>query len=371
MKIVHILPGIYVGGGEKFAVDICNELALNDNDDLYLCTLSKADDSYILKKQINSKVTLITLNKRKGFDPIIIFKLYKVLKSIKPDIVHTHLRAIYYSFLSIIFLKKVTFIHTFHTIAEKEANNIVKKNFFQVLFLHFNVIPVSISPLVLESTKNLFGDRYNIMIINGAKPLKKSKKFKEVEKEISEFKNSKNTKILISVGRVSEVKNHLMLIECIKELNEYDENVVLLVLGSLSNEKKYAKNCQDKASNEKNIYFLGEKSNVGDYMFCSDALCISSVREGVPLVVLEAMSAGKPVLSTPVGGIPDVIHDGIHGYLSTDVTRKSYVKILKYFIYHPIVNIDRIKNDYRQKYSLLVCKDKYYELYKLLNRRIS
>ena len=370
MKIVHILPSLYVGGGEKFAIDLCNELALDDNNNIYLCILGSVDDTFILKKQIHPKVTLITLNKAKNFNPVIPLKLYKVLKNIDPDIIHTHLRAIYYSFLSIIFLKRVPFVHTFHTIAEKEANNVVKKSFFQILFSYFNVLPVSISPIILDGTKRLFGEKYDIMIINGAKPLKKSKKFKEVEKEIKEFKNSKNTKVFISVGRVSKVKNHRMLIDSIKELNRNDEDIILLILGSLINEKKYAETCQNEALSEKKIFFLGERSNIGDYMLCSDVLCISSIQEGLPLVVLEAMSVGKPVVSTPVGGIPDVVLDGIHGYLSTDLSRKSYIETLKYFIHNPIKDIDRIEKDFKQKYSMSICMDEYYKVYKVLNSKI-
>lgn len=371
MKIVHVLPSIYVGGGEKFAIDLCNELALDGNNIIYLCILGSVDETFMLKKQINSNVTLITLNKAKNFNPAILLKLYQVLKNIDPDIVHTHLRAIYYSFFSVLFLKRTPFIHTFHTVADKEANNVLKKIFFQILFSYFNVSPVSISPFVLESTNKVFGSKYNIMISNGAKPLENSKRLKGVEKEIRKFKNNINTKVLISVGRISKVKNHLMLIESIKVLNENNEDIILLILGSLNNEKKYADTCQKKALSEKNIYFLGEKGNVGDYVSCSDALCVSSIQEGLPLVVLEAMSVGKPILSTPVGGIPDIIDNGIHGYLSEDVTSQSYIKILEYFLHNPIKDTELIKKDFNQKYSISICMDEYYSLYKELNSRIS
>ena len=154
-----------------------------------------------------------------------------------------------------------------------------------------------------------------------------------------------------------------MLIQAIKELEENGEDVILLILGSLTDEKKYADFCQNAALVSKNIYILGEKQNVGDYMYCADVLCMTSIYEGLHLVVLEAMSASKPVLSTPVGGIPDVITDGINGYLSEDISIESYRIILKKFIAQPLKNQESIKKDFEENYSMSICMKNYYQLY--------
>ena len=55
---------------------------------------------------------------------------------------------------------------------------------------------------------------------------------------------------------------------------------------------------------------LGERSDVPDLMAAADVVCLTSRAEGLPMVVLEAMALGRPVLSTAVGGIPDAIGDG-------------------------------------------------------------
>jgi glycosyltransferase involved in cell wall biosynthesis len=141
------------------------------------------------------------------------------------------------------------------------------------------------------------------------------------------------------------------------------EDVVLLVIGSLTVEKEYTNICKKAALNCKEIHFLGEKSNVGDYLYCSDALCISSLYEGLPLVCLEAMSLGKPILSTPAGGVPDVVIDSINGYISKDFTPNSYGEILHKFLLSPVRNSAHIIEEFNEKYSMTICKNNYYNLY--------
>lgn len=365
MKIIHILPNLHIGGGQKLAVDLCNELSQNDSNDVCICVIDKIDDTLILKEQISSKITIISLNKEKGFSLRIFFKLYLLLKDLKPDIVHTHLRSIFYAFLAILSLE-IPFVHTFHSVADKEADNFIKKIYYQILFKYLHVTPVSISPLVLEGTKVFFGKQYDTMINNGVKSLTKSSFYEKVREEIEGFKNTKSTKVFIVIGRLSEEKNQLMLINVVKELKKEGEDILLLILGPLTQIYPYAKKCQTIASNTKFIHFLGEKKNVGDYLYNSDALCIPSLREGLPLTALEAISINKPILSTPVGGIPDIIQDGINGYLSKDVSESSYKKVLEKFIFNPLEVDIESQRKFEKQYSMSVCSDQYYKLYKSL-----
>jgi glycosyltransferase involved in cell wall biosynthesis len=63
------------------------------------------------------------------------------------------------------------------------------------------------------------------------------------------------------------------------------------------------------------VRFLGFQSNVADWLRDFDIVVFSSVREGIPVAMLEAMAAGVPVVATCVGGIPEVIRDGVDGLL--------------------------------------------------------
>ena len=365
MKIVQILPSLYMGGGEKFTVDLCNELAKDTTNEVILCVISKVDDSMQLLSALNSKVKFVSLDKNIGFDYKIFFKLYQFLKFEKPDIVHTHMRSLMYVTLSIIMLK-VPFIHTFHTLANKEASSFMKQKFFKSLFSYFNATPVAITPAVQESIKNIFGKKFDNLILNGVTALQKSNKFEDVKNEIELYKQNIDTKVFINIARINNVKNQVLLIETFKQLKEKNVNAILIIVGSLSHTPVYSKECKVLAGNMNNIYFLDEKNNVGDYLFCADALCLSSVYEGLPLVILEAMSLGKPVLSTPVGGIPDVVKEGVNGYLSKDMSVDGYVDIIKKILKKPFDNQKDIERIFKENYSMEICKNEYQKLYWLL-----
>ena len=63
------------------------------------------------------------------------------------------------------------------------------------------------------------------------------------------------------------------------------------------------------------VSFLGLRKDVPDILSASDVTVHSSLREGLPRVVLEALAVGTPVVATAVGGVPDVLADGVNGLL--------------------------------------------------------
>lgn len=71
----------------------------------------------------------------------------------------------------------------------------------------------------------------------------------------------------------------------------------------------------------------------------ADVFILPSYYEGLPISILEAMSYGMPIISTPVGGIPEVVKDGDNGFLVTPGDKKAIFKAINTFVEHPeIVN---------------------------------
>lgn len=109
------------------------------------------------------------------------------------------------------------------------------------------------------------------------------------------------------VGRLSPEKNIGSIIRCAKSLPNY--SFVLVGDGPQFEPLK-------KAANElPNVYFVGAKNNVEDYYSAFDVLILTSLVEGLPLVILEAMACGTPVVSSNVGGIGEVLFEGFNGKL--------------------------------------------------------
>ena len=65
----------------------------------------------------------------------------------------------------------------------------------------------------------------------------------------------------------------------------------------------------------KQCLFVGYQRDVAPYYELFDALVLPSANEGTPVVAIEALAAGRPVVATDVGGLPDVVREGVDGFL--------------------------------------------------------
>lgn len=367
MKIVHIITELYTGGAEKFCIDLCNELSLIEGNEVFLCVLGDAKNSMLYKKLLPS-VKCVSLKKEKGYDLKVVQKLFDFLKEIQPDVSHTHLRAQAYSFLPLIRLS-ISNVHTVHNLAYKEIGK-PYRFLYKILYNFFNFTPVAISHEVLESIQKEYGKKFNKLVYNGTKEVKKSDIFESVKEEINILKKHENTKVFVHIGRFGEQKNQKMLIETFEELISENFDILLLMIGYEGKEgtpaREYYNECKKLVKSKDRIFFMGEKSNIGDYLFLSDAMVLSSKYEGLPIVVLEAMSAGKAVITTPAGGVVDVIEDGVNGYMAEGFDKISFLKAIKKFLLNPLIDRNKIKSIFDKKYSIKHTAKEYMKIYKEL-----
>jgi len=361
MKILHISPDLHTGGAQKFCVDICNELAKNPYDEVILCSLEKLNERQtIMYKSINPNVKFICLDKTSN-SPIIIWKIFKMLLKERPDITHTHLRAQFFSAIPLLLLGKPN-IHTIHSVAQKETPK-ARRKLYKFLYKYFNFTPVAISEMVLKSMQEEYGSEFLIKINNGAKPLKVTDKYEETKSFINTMKKNQNSKIFVSVGRLFEVKNQGLLIDAFELLLKKGYDAHLLILGSYDVIPEFTKTCKQKIKTSDRIHLLGEKDNVADYLSEADALCFSSLYEGMPITVLEAFSLGVPTITTPVGGMPDIIKEAETGYLSDDMSPEAYCRALQKFIDADKIDPENLKRLFDECYTIEICASKYHKLY--------
>jgi glycosyltransferase involved in cell wall biosynthesis len=146
----------------------------------------------------------------------------------------------------------------------------------------------------------------------------------ELEKFASVFKeNARDTlkfplssKIIIFVGTLIPVKGIKYLIRAMALLSENDSSIKLLLVGDGS-ERQELMTLTDELNLKDNIIFIGRVPNekVPMYLAASDIFALPSKSEGFPLVVLEAMASGLPVVTTRVRGLPEIVKEGVNGYI--------------------------------------------------------
>lgn len=120
--------------------------------------------------------------------------------------------------------------------------------------------------------------------------------------------------IIGTACRIEHEKGFRYLLLSVKELVDSGVPVVFVIVGSGKLQKKY----QDMAKEmniEKVVIFAGFQKDVCSYLNLFDIFVMMSLNEGVPLALIEAMCMGKPVVSSAVGGIPEVVVSGVNGIL--------------------------------------------------------
>lgn len=313
VRVLQLIPRLGRGGGERVALHLVSGL----NADRYqvgAVSLYDEDDADPdLSRQFRAlKVPVFYLGKRTGLDLRMIFRLSRVINDFQPHIAHSHLSILRYALPALLWHRVPVRVHTVHNLAEKEVDRLgilLHRLVFRRL-----VQPVSIAQEVTRSLVRLYGGHDYPMIPNGI-PLVKYRQPHIGRQAWRAFAGFQQRDVLfVSVGRLDEQKDPVLLVRAFaRALGQVNEAHLLFVgAGALGQEVA----AQARASGiEDRVHLLGRRSDVADILHASDVFVSSSKWEGNPLAVMEAMVAGKPVVSTAVGGVPELIADGTSGVL--------------------------------------------------------
>ena len=116
------------------------------------------------------------------------------------------------------------------------------------------------------------------------------------------------------IGRMTAVKRADDVLRVMRRLRELDVDAVLCMVGDGPDRDAVERRAHELGIVRDSL-FLGYQDEVASYYAAFDALILPSANEGTPVSAIEALAGGRPVVATRVGGVPDVVRDGIDGYL--------------------------------------------------------
>jgi glycosyltransferase involved in cell wall biosynthesis len=124
--------------------------------------------------------------------------------------------------------------------------------------------------------------------------------------------------VVLIVGHLSEVKGHPVFLHAAAKVAARIPDVAFLALGDETPPRGYRQSLERLATDlgvRERVRFLGWRDDVREVLWAADVLVLPSLAEGLPLVVLEAMACGRPVIATSVNGVPEAVVDGVSGLL--------------------------------------------------------
>lgn len=313
MKVVIFTPGLVTGGAEIMA----SRLATNiKSEEVEVVCLSKKLNTNNEKKIEDSGIKIHYLGKEKGASIRTIIKAWKLLSKIKPNVIHSHISGTIYA-IPWIFFHKCKLVHTIHTKPDVEFSRKIS-NIFKFMIKKNKMILVAVSKENHRIAKEFYGfDDDKVKYVNN--PV-------EIDNYYKKHNRLDNKIIYINVSRQDLNKNQILMIRAMKLVVETIPHAHLVLIGD-GNQHEILIEEVKKLGLQEYVTFTGEKNNVEDYLAQADIYLSTSHREGLPLSMLEAMASELPIISTNVGGIPDIIND--NGILIEDDNLIQLVDAMK------------------------------------------
>ena len=348
IKIVRIFSRLNVGGPSIHTILLT---ALLNNDRFESVLVKGSEDK--------DESDMMYLAESKGVKPVVIpemgrnisllkdlkgfFKLYAFIKKEKPDIVHTHTaKAGVLGRMAVILLKfnktvnsfivrcfllreqeekqsgsDIGLVHTFHGhVFQGYFNPIVSRFFLLIekILASFTDVIITVSRAQRREILELgIGNEKKVISIPLGLELDRFIKMNDQKGEVrKELGINDDTKLVAVVGRLVPIKNHKMFVEAvhrIKERKKLHTKVRFLIIGDgeeRGNIEKYV----EKLNLERDISFLGFQRDMEKIYADLDLVVLTSLNEGLPVVLIEAMASAKAVIATNVGGVIDLLGDG-------------------------------------------------------------
>lgn len=365
MKIFEIIPQLSSGGAERFTIDLCNELSKKH--EVTLVVLHSVEKFGFYADELASNVRLVSMDKRMGFDMSLLFRLWRLIKKEKPDVVHTHLNGIIYISLSAAINRRVVYCHTVHNTADKESNSFVCRVVRRLLFKTRHSTPITIS----EESQRSFLDYYGIdapLIDNGRNVPADLALSASVVDEFKKYRRTDKTRVLVCLARMYPVKRHTLLAKVTARLYAEGYDFTVLAIGSTSQIDIVE---EVKGLKSDNFYILGERKNPLEYLKAADAYALCSSYEGLPISLIEALGVGAVPVCTPVGGIVNLVHDGENGILAAGLEEDDYYNAMKRFLDLDDEALCAMSKKAKESYapfSMTECAQKYVSLFEKLRQ---
>lgn len=149
----------------------------------------------------------------------------------------------------------------------------------------------------------------------------------EKEKLRKEIGIKKDDFILTCVARLDKNKNQGFLINVMEKLVKEKNNIHLLLVGP-DELNGYYQNIVNKKNLNNNIYFLGRRDDIPNILAITDIVVSASMREGLPVNILEAFAAGKPVVVLICRGMSDLVENEKSGYIVDSKNTEDFMNAI-------------------------------------------
>ena len=351
-RIIHIITRLDKGGSaettlqvvsllnrERYEVFLAHGLSLESNmgvmeQEVLARDLSLAEKRGIRVFSIPSLLRRLSLKN----DLLAFFSIYRLIKRIKPHIVHTHTsKAGVLGRLAACLARVPIIIHTPHGHVFHSYYGYIMTKIIVLVERILSLMTDKITALTdRERDEHLEQGVASIekyVIIHSGVMLQQIMNTNiDVETGKKEFDIPQNSNVIGVVGRMVPIKGHKYLVSAAKRIIKEFGNTVFVFVGDGYLEARLQRQAESLGV-RKNIIFAGWRNDVIKILGLFDVLVLPSLNEGMGKVLIEGMALGKPIVASSVGGIIDLVKNGDNGILvpprDSDALAEAILKLIR------------------------------------------
>ena len=322
IRVAYVLTPITFGGAEKVSLNFLSNIDRSQIDLWLIALVRPWEKSPMLLQEaerLGISCSTVPVSTKPGGDPLrilrVVWSLFRLLRQQRFDLLHTHGYFADICALPIGKLHGIPSLSTCHGFIETDRNlQLYNRMDLCVLRLCKRVIAVSGD---IRDVLNKHGiDDDKVEVITNAVPIPPLAT--EDDTRLQCFRQqhdiSKKEFVFVYIGRLSEEKGLLYLLDAFAELIRSKACIRLFLVGDGSQRESLERRTAELGLDQ-HVSFVGFQEQVSLWLAIADCFVLPSMTEGTPMALLEAMAAGVPIVATRVGGVPDVITDGVNGRL--------------------------------------------------------
>lgn len=310
INILYLFVTLPIGGAEEHLLTVLKNLDLTQYNPIVCCIREKG----VIGEEIENRgIAIISLNRKsKSWDFRIVMDILKIIQTKNIQLIHTHLyHANMYGRIAAL-ISKIPAVVTEHNVYPKYK---LRRRILNWFLAKKSKKIIAVSEMVKK----------DITVRDWIKPSKIEVIYNGIDidrfpsaitKEEARQKLGVPTDCFLigTIGRLTDQKGQIYLINTIGIIKGIIPEIKLLLAGSGPLESDLKSIVSTKGLNEY-VKFLGARRDIPDILKAMDVFVFPSLWEGLPMVLLEAMASSLPVVATSVGGITEILRNGINGII--------------------------------------------------------